>query len=105
MGASTFEHLLPRLLSIAVLLGLSGLFSGTETALLSLSKIKREAMATRNSTRDRAVLALLAQPRRLIVTIILCNESVNVAFSTLTAGLGDRAAHRLGVHQDRKSVV
>jgi len=33
---------------------------------VSLSKVKREAMATRNDGADRAVLGLLAHPRRLI---------------------------------------
>ncbi len=88
-----------RLGAIAVLLGFSGLFSGTETALLSLSRVKREAMATRGDARDRAVLALLGDPRRLIVTIILCNELVNIGVSTLSAAIGDRAVHALGVHR------
>src|SRR5579871_2612296 len=90
---------LERAGAIAVLLIASGTFSGTETALLSLSKVKREAMATRGDARDRAVLALLADPRRLIVTIILCNELVNIGVSTLSAAIGERAAHALGVHR------
>jgi magnesium and cobalt exporter, CNNM family len=92
--------LIERLAGIAALLVASGMFSGTETALLSLSRVKREAMATRNDGRDRAVLSLLAHPRRLIVTIILCNEVVNVAVSALAAGVGEHAVHRLGVHRD-----
>jgi CBS domain containing-hemolysin-like protein len=87
------------LVAIAVLLIASGLFSGTETALLSLPKVKREAMATRNDRQDRAVLALLAEPRRLIVTIILCNELVNIAISTVASGLGSRTLHHFGLHQ------
>ncbi|MSP62372.1 MAG: HlyC/CorC family transporter [Myxococcales bacterium] len=86
-----------RLLAIGALLIASGLFSGTETALLSLSRVKREAMATRDDGRDRAVLKLLSDPRRLIITIILCNELVNVAFSTLAASVGEQALHRVGV--------
>ena len=89
--------LFERLLGIVALLAASGFFSGTETALLSLSRVKREAMANRNEARDRSVLELLDKPRRLIVTIILCNELVNVGFSTLAAGLGEHAAHRFGV--------
>ncbi len=89
-----------RLLGIAALLGLSGLFSGTETALLSLSRVKREAMGSRDDKKDRAVLALLADPRQLIVTVILCNELVNVAVSTLAAGIGEQTLHGLGVHKD-----
>jgi putative hemolysin len=93
------QFLVERLLAIGALLIASGLFSGTETALLSLSRVKREAMATRNDRASRTVLALLADPRRLIVTVILCNELVNVAVSSLAAGLGERAVERLGVHR------
>lgn len=82
-----------------MLLVASGLFSGTETALLSLSRIKREAMSNRNDRSDRAVLALLADPRRLIITVILCNELVNVAVSTLAAGIGETAIHSIGVYR------
>ncbi len=92
--------LVEHLGGIALLLVASGLFSGTETALLSLSRVKREVMATRNDRRDRAVLGLLSHPRRLIVTIILCNELVNVGVSALAAGVGERAAHGLGVYRN-----
>ncbi|HEX2571310.1 MAG TPA: hemolysin family protein [Polyangia bacterium] len=86
-----------RLILVGVLLACSGLFSGSETALFSLSRVKREAMGTRNDQRDRAVLRLLGHPRRLIVTLILCNELVNVGISTLMAGLGEHWIMRLGI--------
>ena len=92
--------LLEKVLLLGLLLVGTGFFSGSETALFSLSRVKREAMQSRGDPRDRAVLALLANPRRLIVTLILCNELVNVGISTIMAGLGERVAARLGVHRD-----
>ena len=88
---------LERLALVGILLWASAFFSGSETALFSLSRAKREAMGTRNQAPDRAVLRLLAAPRRLIVTVILCNELVNVAVSTLMAGFGQRWVHWVGV--------
>src|SRR5437762_13471090 len=91
--------LLEKLFALLVLLVLSGFFSGSETALFSLSRIKREAMQSRGDAADRAVLRMISNPRRLMVTLILWNELVNVAFSTLMAGLGENAMHRLGMHR------
>jgi CBS domain containing-hemolysin-like protein len=88
-----------RLVGVAALLVASGLLSGSETALLSLSKVKREAMAGRGDRRDRAVLGLLANPRRLIVTIILFNELVNVGISTMMTGVGEHTLGLFGVHR------
>lgn len=79
-----------RFALIAFLLMCSALFSGSETALFSLSRVTREALARRVDRRSQAVLWLLSQPRRLIVTIILCNELVNVAISALLAGSVER---------------
>jgi len=88
-----------KLIAVAVLVALSGFFSGSETALFSLSRIKREAMATRDDKADRSVLRLLANPRRLMVTLILCNELVNVGVSTIMAGLGHEAFARFGIRR------
>jgi CBS domain containing-hemolysin-like protein len=80
-------HLIERLAAIFALLLGSAFFSGSETALFSLSKVTREALATRDDRRSRRVLELLSNPRRLIVTLILCNELINIATSSVTEQL------------------
>jgi len=84
----------------AVLLVLSGMFSGSETALFSLPKGQlREARRSRSAT-GRAIAALLAKPRRLLVTLLLGNTAVNVLFfatSWTVAGELSRRSHSLGV--------
>lgn len=77
--------LLARLAAIVFLLAASAFFSGAETALFSLSRVEREKLATREDRRARRVLSLLAQPRRLIVSIIVCNELINITNSSLMA--------------------
>ena len=70
-----------------VLLFLSGFFSGSETALFSLTELQKKDL--RNKTPDKGIKItnLLENPGKLIITIILGNEFVNVAISTLSAGL------------------
>lgn len=79
-------NLLAHALFVLPLLVFAGFFSGTETALLSLSMAQREAMrqAVQQPGGDRSarrVLWLLSNPRRLITTIILGNELTNILLS------------------------
>ena len=92
------------MLAIGALLLASAFFAGSETALFSLSRIQREAMATRARTWRRcAWSAMLPHPRRLIVTIIVCNELINIANSSLAATV---VAHLLpGVREVGQVVI
>lgn len=69
---------------LVVLLALSAFFSGAEAALFSLSQSQiRSLQAGRRGAR---VVRLLERPRALLVTILLCNLTVNIlATSTATA--------------------
>jgi len=67
----------------AALVLVSGFFSGTEVALFSLRRIDREQMARSGRGSDRRVLALLAQPRRLITTCLIGNEAINGSIAAL----------------------
>lgn len=79
------SFLVERLLAIGTLLMASAFFAGSETALFSLSRIQREAMATRQDKSSQRLAHLLSHPRRLIVTIIVCNELINIANSSFAA--------------------
>ena len=72
----------------ALLVG-AAFFAGSETALFSLTRIQKEALGRREDVGTRRMLALLAEPRRLIVTIIVANELINIANSSLSATLTD----------------
>lgn len=74
-----------QLLSLMILLLLSGFFSSSETALFSLKRNHRLALNESKPEAASIIEKLLAQPRRLIVTILIGNETVNVAASTLSA--------------------
>jgi len=75
------------------LLCLSALFSGSETALFSLSRedVKRiEAEGTRTG---RLIAGLVSSPKKLLITLLFGNNVVNVAFFSLSYGLSQWALH------------
>jgi putative hemolysin len=72
-----------KLIGLAILLCFSAFFSGSETALFSLSRLKVRQMATDPSSPRRLVAKMLSNPHRLLATILLGNMLVNVASSSL----------------------
>jgi CBS domain containing-hemolysin-like protein len=77
--------LVERVLTILALLCASAFFAGSETALFSLSRVVRETLEARSDKGSKRLVTLLAQPRRLIVTIIVCNELINITSSSIAA--------------------
>jgi putative hemolysin len=76
-----------ELVIFIVLLGFSGFFSSTETSLFSLNKTQVEKMRADGNRRVDLIERLLSEPRRLIVTILIGNEFVNVAASVISAAM------------------
>jgi len=76
-----------ELLLFVILMGLSGFFSSAETSLFSLSKIQLEQMRRDGHASLGRIERLLSQPRRLIVTILIGNEFVNVSASVISAAI------------------
>jgi putative hemolysin len=87
MDLSVLSELVPRLVAMAALITLSAFFAGSETSMFSLTRGQRERLARSERPIDRAIAALLAQPRRLIATILLGNELINITFSSLATGV------------------
>ncbi|MFO7963159.1 MAG: hemolysin family protein [Desulfobacterales bacterium] len=57
----------------------SAFFSGSETALFSLSDVDLEQLRKQRHPRSDLLHALLSQPRRLIISILCGNELINIA--------------------------
>ncbi|MEQ9461408.1 MAG: hemolysin family protein [Phycisphaeraceae bacterium] len=79
-------------LTLLVMLGLqpvlllaSAFFSGTETALFSLSKHQRLMIERRGGASGVAVGALLSETRGLLITLLLGNMTVNVLYFALSS--------------------
>lgn len=73
--------------AILVLLAFSAFFSGSETALFSLSHVRVRRFQSEKRARPRLVASLLSHPRRLLITILIGNMLVNIFASTLSASL------------------
>ncbi len=79
--------LILELLLFCVLMLLSGFFSSSETSLFSLNSVQLEQMRRDENPRITLIERLLSEPRRLIVTILIGNEFVNVAASVISAAI------------------
>lgn len=81
------------LIVILILLVCSGLISGSEVAFFSLSPAQLDEVANSNSEGDKKLEALLGKPDRLLATILIANNLVNVAIiilsSVVVAGVFD----------------
>ena len=72
---------------IFFLLIFSGFFSGSETALFSLSLMQRERIRRNKSKRAALIDRLLMHPKQLIITILMGNDLVNIAASVVATYL------------------
>ncbi len=75
------------LLGVVVLLVLSAFFSGSETALTAVSRARMHALEQEGNLRARLVNRLLASPERIIGTVLVGNNLVNILASALTTSL------------------
>lgn len=75
-------------LSLQVVLFLcSAFFSGSETALFSLSRLDLQKLRRDHHPQSETLHALLDQPRRLIISLLCGNELVNIAATANLAGI------------------
>lgn len=80
--------MLPILITILVLLILGSAFlSATETAFFSLSSMKVRAFKYGESKKGQLVATLIAQPRNLLVTIIMLNVILGILIQNVVASI------------------
>lgn len=69
-----------------VLVLMSAFFSGSETAVMAVNRMRLLHLA-KTDRRARRINRILAKPEKLIGTLLLCNNLVNVALSALGTAL------------------
>lgn len=74
------------IISLIVLLALSGIISGTEVAFFSLSRSDLEKQTEPNA---KLVMELLERPKKLLATILISNNFINILFILIFAYVGD----------------
>ena len=81
------SFILIQILILGILILLSAFFSGSETALFSLSKIRVKRLQLENCTNSKLVAHLLDKPTRLLISILIGNMLVNVLASSVASVL------------------
>jgi putative hemolysin len=76
--------------ALLVLLVFSGIFSGSETALVALSIARVEALVTEGRTGAKALYRLKKDPSRMLTTILIGNNLVNISASALATVIATR---------------
>ena len=79
-----------EILALLVLLVFSGIFSGSETALIALSMARAEALVKEDRAGARALYQLKKDPSRMLTTILIGNNLVNIAASALATVMATR---------------
>ena len=75
------------LIVLIVLIILSGLVSGSETAFFSLAPADVDKLTNSKHTKDLLILELRNKPKELLATILIANNFINVAIVILSAYL------------------
>ncbi|MCK5697922.1 MAG: HlyC/CorC family transporter [Gammaproteobacteria bacterium] len=78
LSATDLELTLRCLFQVILLIS-SAVFSGSETALFSLSRIDLQKLRQSTNKDSESIHAMLDEPRRLIISILCGNELVNIA--------------------------
>ncbi|MBN1856673.1 MAG: HlyC/CorC family transporter [Dehalococcoidia bacterium] len=91
------SHLALVFLLMVLLLAASAFFSGSETALMSVSRLRLRYLARNEPRRVARVEHLLQHPENLIGTILVGNNLVNVALSSVATVLAVAAWGETGI--------
>ena len=84
---------------VVLLLGLlllSAFFSGAETALVSLSRARADALVDDSRPGARALQRLKAEPSKMLVAILIGNNVVNISASALATVIATREFGSIG---------
>jgi len=86
------------IVTLAILLFLSGFFSAAETSFFSLSSMKVKAFKQDGDWRKKLVAGFLASPRDLLVTLIMANIIINIFIQNVTSSIfGDFSGWALNI--------
>lgn len=79
-----------QLITIFVLVGLSAFFSSAETAFTTVNRVRMKALADEGNSRALAALTVLDHYSKMLSTILIGNNIVNLTASSLTTILATK---------------
>src|SRR4030043_1034689 len=86
-----------ELLIFAILFILSAFFASSETAIFSISKFKLHSLVKEGRSGAAALQRLKNNPNRLLATILVSNNLVNILIASYATFLATRAFGSVGV--------
>lgn len=89
--------LIAEIVALCVLLVLSGFFSGSETALIRMGKLKARSLLKRGVKGADTVQKLVNEPEVMLTTVLIGNNIVNIAASALATSIAIEYLGDLGV--------
>ena len=92
--------MLAGILTIAILLVFSALVSGSEVALFSLNKSDLKDVNIRDSKSIKIISNLLSTPKKLLATILIANNFINIGIVLLFASLSENLLKDIDVKID-----
>ncbi len=75
------------LIILIILLLLSAFFSGTETALISVDRVRIRQLAKKKSKAVKLLEEFQASPRKMLTTILIGNNVVNIAAAAIATNI------------------
>jgi gliding motility-associated protein GldE len=85
------------ILFLVILLLCSALISGAEVALFSLTQTDIDSQIEQNSRSFRIISNLLEKPKKLLATILVANNFINIGVVILFAYLGESIFHSIEI--------
>jgi Mg2+/Co2+ transporter CorB len=82
---------------LAILILLSGFFSGSETALMTLNRYRAKSLADKGHRGAKLAIKLLSRPDRLLGLILLGNNIVNIFAATIATIIALRLYGEVGL--------
>ena len=79
--------MISEIIILIILLGLSAFFSGSEVALVSISKARVRRMVENGRTSARYIKKLKDNPQKMLATILIGNNVVNIGASAFTTAI------------------
>src|SRR6056297_2827939 len=80
---TSYAILAPSLVAVAILLLLSAFFSSSESAIFSLPDEPTQTATEDKTKENRTLDELRANPHRLLVTLLVGNNIVNIAITSI----------------------
>ena len=74
---------------LVILLSCSALISGAEVALFGLSKTDLKSVKEENTKTGNTLLRLLSKPKKLLATILIANNAINIGIVLFFSDIGD----------------